>query len=819
MNRPQSFFLVSLGVLALALAPHPRASSAATQADDDAFTAPGSPAGLPDATHCTVPSRITPGGTCTVTICDLGNFPIPNSRVVLSFAAKPGLDPCSLSPCTGCNWDPVTRTLWAFTDLLGHATFPINTVYFGACFDVPVTADGIPIGSISLCSASLPLNKQDGTGDCGPASAASMLKRFQENGYPDLKTRDGKSGLKDYENQLEKDAGTDATLTWANKLVDAINRLIDGTPCKGQLRARLPLPSDLAYTSFGYLDSEFAHGETILLLLSYPQNPDDPKSPNIHHYVAVNDLKGSGGTRSCEYMDPYDGSLQTGTMTIGTDGNLHLTLDDGERVNNCKVFGIITTSPPNAVTSSAAPVDPNDPAAGTNLTYTIRYPSNRPTKDLHVWVADTDMSHYEVTGLPAAPGKPTDWKWDVRLVGNRAYLNVWKNGSTLDLPSGNSITVKYTGPHHVIENGANALTPTTDGNGDPTDGVQPPLNGHTVASAVPAEAPPAPSHAGLTLVSVTPTSMTARLSWQAAPDPALLHFEVYDRNSGYLVTETSNTQVLLSGLEPDVIHEFGVVARDTTVLGTADSLSVLVYLDAMGACSIVPGPTQLVHYLPALCSSDAPTRWSLRLPGAETPGNLYVVTLTGSPLVGLAPEVESSHTQYYHLFADVALDPGAIQLSVPYDSVDAVGNETAVRLFALLGGAWTDVTSSVDPDSNLVRGEIPELTTIAIGRLNTSGVPAVELLREFALGRPQPNPSTGVTRVRFEVPRESPVELAIYDMQGRRLAVLSKGVLAPGRHETTWDGKTGGRAAPAGVYFVRLRSAGVDLSRRLVLVR
>ena len=83
----------------------------------------------------------------------------------------------------------------------------------------------------------------------------------------------------------------------------------------------------------------------------------------------------------------------------------------------------------------------------------------------------------------------------------------------------------------------------------------------------------------------------------------------------------------------------------------------------------------------------------------------------------------------------------------------------------------------------------------------------------------RPNPFAGATRIRWTLPRESHVELAVYDVSGRRVRTLASGVHAAGTHETFWDGRDElGRRPQPGIYLYRLSAGGRDEARRVVLI-
>ncbi|MBK7704042.1 MAG: hypothetical protein IPI34_14720 [bacterium] len=88
------------------------------------------------------------------------------------------------------------------------------------------------------------------------------------------------------------------------------------------------------------------------------------------------------------------------------------------------------------------------------------------------------------------------------------------------------------------------------------------------------------------------------------------------------------------------------------------------------------------------------------------------------------------------------------------------------------------------------------------------------------LAQNHPNPFNPSTRVEFALDAAGPVEVAVYDLGGRRIAVLADGTFAAGAHSAVWDGRDGdGRAAPAGQYRCVLRTAAGDVSRSMTLVK
>jgi len=127
-----------------------------------------------------------------------------------------------------------------------------------------------------------------------------------------------------------------------------------------------------------------------------------------------------------------------------------------------------------------------------------------------------------------------------------------------------------------------------------------------------------------------------------------------------------------------------------------------------------------------------------------------------------------------------------------------------------------------EEDDAFVQGTIftEGVTGTAIGPDKNSSVDvAGERPAQLGIRRPQPNPASGSVTVTFELPEVAQVELAVYDISGRRIRVLASGRLAGGIHSVTWAGQgdAGGTAQP-GIYFYRLSVNGKPAGERRVTI-
>ncbi|MBM3306820.1 MAG: carboxypeptidase regulatory-like domain-containing protein [Candidatus Eisenbacteria bacterium] len=145
---------------------------------------------------------------------------------------------------------------------------------------------------------------------------------------------------------------------------------------------------------------------------------------------------------------------------------------------------------------------------------------------------------------------------------------------------------------------------------------------------------------------------------------------------------------------------------------------------------------------------------------------------------------------------------------VSFDVTAYATSQFKVR-FALTSDSWItrdgwyvdDVQISRDAPSAGVPGEGTERSRIAL-----SG---------------HPNPFSAGTGVRYVLPMETQVRLAVYDVSGRLVRTLLDGEIRPaGAHESVWDGRDErGLEVATGVYFARVACADGESTAKLVLIR
>jgi len=100
------------------------------------------------------------------------------------------------------------------------------------------------------------------------------------------------------------------------------------------------------------------------------------------------------------------------------------------------------------------------------------------------------------------------------------------------------------------------------------------------------------------------------------------------------------------------------------------------------------------------------------------------------------------------------------------------------------------------------------------------GVEDGVLAAEFTLHPASPNPFMYRTAISFTLPEQGKVRVEVFDVKGRRVRSLFRGLLPRGVQTLQWDGvDEWGREASAGEYFVQAMLNGQVLTRKVVILQ
>ncbi len=94
------------------------------------------------------------------------------------------------------------------------------------------------------------------------------------------------------------------------------------------------------------------------------------------------------------------------------------------------------------------------------------------------------------------------------------------------------------------------------------------------------------------------------------------------------------------------------------------------------------------------------------------------------------------------------------------------------------------------------------------------------VITDYALSQNYPNPFNPTTVISFQLPVESNVTLAIYNINGQLVKQVASGKFASGRHQVVWDATDDrGLRVSSGVYLYILRAGEFTAQRKLVLMK
>jgi len=178
-------------------------------------------------------------------------------------------------------------------------------------------------------------------------------------------------------------------------------------------------------------------------------------------------------------------------------------------------------------------------------------------------------------------------------------------------------------------------------------------------------------------------------------------------------------------------------------------------------------------------------------------------------------------------YPNFVLNPTAGTIEMLFASNYSQGGTTHVLGFTHRRPEWAGVVVVYQPGEyqpnalDNLDGNNFQILANAIVYAATGSTTGVDdsSLGGLALMRIRPNPFRTVATIDFALPEAGAVEVAVFDVTGRRLSTLVDGFRNAGRHQAKWEGhRDDGTRVPSGIYFCRVSAGTASRTRCLVLV-
>jgi len=155
---------------------------------------------------------------------------------------------------------------------------------------------------------------------------------------------------------------------------------------------------------------------------------------------------------------------------------------------------------------------------------------------------------------------------------------------------------------------------------------------------------------------------------------------------------------------------------------------------------------------------------------------------------------------------------------VPYaTSLRCEGGQTFELTYT--GGPDIDVYRSLNYGAPLCYGILKFIVKVWAVRTVPSLAAEAPVTKGVAVSQNRPNPFRSPTAIAFDVPRAGHVRLEVFDVSGKRVALVLDGVVDAGSHTVVWDGRdsTGARLK-AGQYYYRLATDEGTQAKKMILL-
>lgn len=205
------------------------------------------------------------------------------------------------------------------------------------------------------------------------------------------------------------------------------------------------------------------------------------------------------------------------------------------------------------------------------------------------------------------------------------------------------------------------------------------------------------------------------------------------------------------------------------------------------------------------------------LDGSWLNPELWVAMDTTGVIVGTVPGAASATR------VDIAPDPKprppyqnyGWSLTYDFDSESRLGSDPDYLDNYVIGdvkeGTYTITSGDYSKTVEVVAGQITSVEGIEV----TSFEEEKQIANNIRLSQNYPNPFNPTTVISYSIPKSSHVKLAVYDIVGKQVAVLTDQQMSAGNHDVTFHASD----LSSGIYLYRLTVGNEMLTRKLTLIK
>ena len=208
-------------------------------------------------------------------------------------------------------------------------------------------------------------------------------------------------------------------------------------------------------------------------------------------------------------------------------------------------------------------------------------------------------------------------------------------------------------------------------------------------------------------------------------------------------------------------------------------------------------------------------------------GGLYVTDDLSDPTAWQIPDTNSTLTTiqpggFLVLWADKESEQGVLHVDIKLSGdgeqiglVQVIGSET-IFIDSLSFGAQTEDISCgryTDGSNNwMLMDPTPGAVNVNVVAIDNTDL---SIPTSFALRQNYPNPFNPVTNISFDLPKDSQVKLAVFNMVGQQVAVLKNEVIQAGSYNIQLDASH----LASGVYFYRIQAGDFTSLKKMILLK